>query len=568
MQAANIRNISLSLCLGLFSFHTYVVSSYNTSANLSSKFIMSSRNIASTPANCTSVRGVTDEIFKSDEYKPDTCEIVITLNGDTEANTVEIILYTKLGRHLISTDPITVSDVEVSVNDPSILGAIPEVRAAAETLHRENIGSLSEELTTLAAADSNAAADAAISSHIDANSIAPSAAASADEEEEATTPAAGDTGAIDGDATAPVDEDPTATPPDVTEVTANTDPEVAPEPAAGSIVAPTRQGEGPGRETSTPSDIDSDEIKAVFTKIDDFIDANNRCTLATSDSEFLEEVANDLKEALGIDRDIDNFSDDVRNREIRNLSQDKAETIIALGEDLDDIGDEGNDSDIQARISCLSASALRESSPEAQYLSYMENIRPLINGSIDGASSPQEKIAVLNSFSTNSAFGNLLNSNEVVRVLVQAEAQIATKVIECSAQQDKTACTAELQAGLTQLEAHQAQNPSAVTNDTVGIYKEWMSKLTGPGLTGALGSGTISDILGDANLTPGAAAGGTDAEGENEQDGVLRMAKQLSAQMAREAQAGSNRRSQVITPHQGAIPMLNDAVTDEQMSLQ
>ncbi len=530
---------------------------------------MSSRNIASTPANCTSVRGVTDEIFKSDEYKPDTCEIVITLNGDTEANTVEIILYTKLGRHLISTDPITVSDVEVSVNDPSILGAIPEVRAAAETLHRENIGPLSEELTTLAAADASAAADAAISAHIDANSVTPAAPAVSEdeEEEEAVAPAAGGAGAIDGDATAPVDVDPTVTPTDVTEVTANTDPEVEPEPVAGSIVAPTRQGEAPGREASTPSDIDSDEIKAVFTKIDDFIDANNRCTLAASDSEFLEEVANDLKAALGIDRDIDKFSDDVRNREIRNLSQDKAETIIALGDDLDDIGDEGNNSDIQSRISCLSASALRESSPEAQYLSYMENIRPLINGSIDGASSPQEKIAVLNSFSTNSAFGNLLNSNEVVRALVQAEAQIATKVIECSAQQDKTACTAELQAGLTQLEAHQAQNPSAVTNDTVGIYKEWMSKLTATGTTGALGSGTISDILDDANLTPG--AGVTDADtGENEQDGVLRMAKQLSAQMAREAQAGSNRRSQVITPHQGAIPMLNDAVTDEQMSLQ
>ncbi len=424
----------------------------------------------------------------------------------------------------------------------------------------------------LSAAAATAGADAAVSAHIDANSTA--GAPAADPNAETTTPPpAGGTGAIDGDATAAAT---TTTAPDVTEIIATAGPtNAAPEPAApGSIVAPTRQGDAPDEDGATPSDIDTDEIKDVFAQVDDFIEANNRCTLAASDSEYLEKIVNDLKSALGIDRDIDTFSDDVRNRELRNLSQSKAQEILDLGDDLGDIGDEGNSSDIQSKISCLSASALRESSPQAQYISYMENIRPLINGAIDNASSPQEKIAILSSFSTNSAFSNLMGSNEVVNALVQNEAQIATAVINCSAQADKTQCTQELQSGLAQMKTNQAQDPNnAILNDSIGIYEEWMTKLTGTSLTGGL-TGTVGDILDDANLAPGAAPASTEAGTgeENAQDRVLKLATEAASRLAqdaaRAAQANSNRRSQEIRAHQGSVPMLNDVVTPEQMSLQ
>ncbi len=502
MQVANIRNISISFCLGIFSFHMYMVSTYDTNYLQSSISKASYRSIAAEPVTCA-FSTLSIESFTSSSHSPSNCEKILTLKVIPETKDVAIRLYAKLGKNYLvhpasGEDMILVSGVETGDETIATLSQIPEVKMQAQGILDDKLPSLIEQLSAVSK-------DAVVSSDNSVTTV-----------EESSF------------------------------ILASTD----------DVAANTSSFNEVSFVINTD---DKDKIKEIFLKTDRFTKENNRCLLSANGVEILGEVRGELKEVFDIDREIKSFKSNIRNQEIKNLSQEKVEQILDLDESLSEINGERNSSNsAAAKLSCFSKRAMKGTADE-QYISYMKNIRPFLAGALDGSNSSEDSAMLLNAINTDSSFENLRNSNENIKSMFQVENLAASTVLACSSQADRTLCTQGIKADIAKLEAVQAQDHSnVILNDSIVIYKEWLSKLTVANEV-IEGESAIDKILGNTDhklsVEPVVSTGG--------QVKLLEAAKRANERlrnMVKEPQRGASARSRVITPYQGAIPMLDDQV--------
>ncbi len=502
MQAAKIRHILISFCLSVFLFHIYMISIYNTNYLQSkvSTFKAAYRGIAAEAVTC-SFSTLSLEKFISSSHRSSNCEKILTLKLIPETKDVAVKLYVKKGGTYlvypsVGEDRFLVSDVEIGDGTISALGASPKIQTETKKMLSEQLPILIKELLKTEVKDKVAL-----------NSKKP----------------------IDLEVNVPSFD--------------NTEASFVDTDIATNINAS-----------------DKDKIKKIFLKTDNLIKKNNHCLLSADNAETLDEIIIELKESLNVDRKITTFSSSVRNHEIRSLNQEKIEEILDLSEDLDEISNEENSFDSVTKLSCFSRRAVKGTADE-QYILYMENIRPLLSAALDGSSSPEESTALLTAINTDSSFKNLQNSNENIKNIFQIENLAASAVLACSSQVNKTLCIQEIKEDVVKLETAQAQKQNnIILNDSIVIYKEWLSKLAMETQEEDNGKINIVDqiLKGTGHktsvITPTI---------NNTQDEILEVARKANERlnkMAKSLEFGADARSRVIAPHKGSIPMLGDEV--------
>ncbi len=532
MKAVNIRNISLSACLGIFSFHIYVVNTYSVGLKQSDNLkVTYSRNIAQEATSGEYHRAgdlscKTDNInlanLRDDSTNLETCEVKIYSAYDAEADSVTLTLYLGLGTQRTS-ESVTIENVilPLSVSENARIQAQYE-RKDEDAVQAAVTDALNK--AALAQTEVQTAQDALVADHLDRLITEIYEAA-----EPTTTDAPAETVVVDDTAD-------------------STDgrPPISPLATAGG--ADTED-----TEDSSDDDLSVESINAMFKKLKDL--QENSCMLANADA--LDEIVN-IREIKKLLKKKEDDWGRFGSSDFRFLTSTDRESLLQLEAELEDFDDEES-SDLDTQITCLSQMAKKENSDEKQLLYYLENIRPLVisSGSLD--SNIQEDGANLQILFQNEQFKSLQEGPQnMIAQVVEAEKAFAGKFAECSQKTDAVqikSCTDEFKAELSRISELSTSNPNDELVKSAGfaIGMDWLSKLTGTPVSEIdLNSTGVNSIL-DPVLSPGSQEGAL-INGTNLQDIVLENVRRLN-NSTRAAAPGSSARGR----RRAFVPVTNSS---------
>lgn len=548
MQTVNIRNISLSLCLGIFSFHMYVVNTYNLGSKQSSSFDIVYRGLAAQEnlKNCTQT-DISPQDFKESSYQPEQCKYFVSITPSYEKQTLQIKIYMKQNKSLVQYPGendkkliLTVPDDLKFVNGDNNKSA----KAAAKKLElnskvQEYIPLLETKLATAVKA---------------AQDKAPPATNSSGDKKEKAEEATTDTDALDAN-----EEDVVASE-ETPEITSNDDEELE------TVLHSKESREDADEEDDEDKDEELEEVREILTDFDRFNRAHNTCTLSSEASKEFKKILKNKNHRKLISKR------DRINGDLEKFNETDITRAFTLQEELDDF-DSGSDEDLDLNtiLSCLSKNAPKTN----KELYYLKNIQPVLSAVINGASnSPEELKTVLDSINSPE-FIALQTNNPTIEKFADAQVKIATEAVNCKAQQDKSICITQLRTALATAQLNyqnsSATNPNDLNNLAVlkleeEEYKKWLAELS-PKTTTESKQGSVIDNVLEDTLSPGIKG----IEDLAELNKVLELTRAtLTSVKVRDANFGASARSKVIKVYSpnsnGNLGVVGDLVPQDQLN--